>query len=266
VVAVGALLLMAAGGLLYAVAAVAVLPGSVDRFRTAAAGAGFRPVDVDAMTTLLRTNLILAAVLGAGAALLLAALALANLRGSGAARVATWVVSGLGVLFGCGSALVVLAQQTSPAAFATEDQDFQELVGFLADAYPDWWMPLAGGLAGAQTVGYLLVAVLLAVPSVGRHYRRAPAAPVPAGYPPQWPTATGPAAPSPVAPGLAGPSSGVPAGSAGPWPVAQLSDPQWSDPALWSGPPRPPSGAEPPRPPSDAEPPRPPAEPAPPTS
>jgi hypothetical protein len=264
VVAVGALILMAAGGLLYAIAALAVLPGSADRFRVAAAGAGFRPVDVDAMTTLLRMNLILAAVLGTGAALLLAALALGNLRGSGAARIATWVVSGLGVLFGCGSALVVLAQQTTPASFASEDQDFQELVGFLAEAYPDWWMPLAGGLAGAQTVGYLLVAVLLAVPSAGRHYRRVPGAATPAGYPQQWPTMPGSAGPSPVAPGSAGPSPGVPAGSTGPWPVTQLSDPQWSDPALWAGPPRPSPPTEPPRPAAATEPPRQPVEAGPP--
>jgi hypothetical protein len=163
--AAGLLALMALVGLGYAVATIAVAPGVVNRFRAAAGSAD--SADVDAYVT----GVWMVAALGAVLAVILFALyivlALGLRRGSQATRVGTWVVCGLGLLFGCGTTIAVAAQRSGtgdPAALGSA----------LADAYPGFWITLNVSLAVAQMVGYLVVAMLLAVSPGGFFGRGTP--------------------------------------------------------------------------------------------
>jgi hypothetical protein len=164
--AAAVLALLGVAGLAYAVATLAVTPGVVGRFRTAAAGAD--RADVDGFVTVLWVSAAIAAVLAIILFALYAVLALGLRRGSRAARIGTWVVCGLGLLAGCGSALAVVIQRRgveTPGTLGTA----------LADAYPNGWIGLNIAMAVGQVAGYGAVAVLLAV-SPGRFPRRAAAA------------------------------------------------------------------------------------------
>jgi len=148
------LALMALVGLGYAIATIAVTPGVLDRFRDEAGSADSGEVDAYV------TGVWMSAALGAVLAVILFALyivlALGLRRGSQASRVGTWVVCGLGLLCGCGTTVVV-------AALRSGTGDAAALGSVLSDAYPGFWIPLNVSLAGAQILGYLIVAVLLAV-------------------------------------------------------------------------------------------------------
>jgi hypothetical protein len=180
------LALMALIGLGYAVATLAVTPGIVSRFRAAAAGTD--PVGADGYVTVLWVVAAIAAVVGVILFALYAVLALGLRRGSPGARIGTWLVCGLGLLAGCGSALAVAIQGGS------EDGRF-EVVGGL---YPAGWVGLNIALSVAQMLGYVLVAVLLVVSPRG-FFRRPGASPATAAvqrypggpYPPN-PYATDP--------------------------------------------------------------------------
>lgn len=182
--AVLGLMAVAAGA--YAVAALLALGGTVDRLRSAAATTGTGRGDVDGVVTLLRVTTILSAVLTVLVGLLLIGLAAGLLAGRRGARVATWVVAGLGLLCGCGSLAVLVGQRAGP--LRTDEQTTAELLGLLGDAYPSWWIPLNGALSVGQSLGYLVVAVLLALPAASGWFGRArptPVAPPPYGpYPP----------------------------------------------------------------------------------
>jgi hypothetical protein len=160
-------------GLGYAVATLAVTPGVVGRFRHAAAGAD--PSDVDGFVTVLWVAAAVAAVLAIILFALYVVLALGLRRGSNAARIGTWVVSGLGLLAGCGSAVAVVIQRRgveTPGTLGTA----------LADAYPNGWIGLNIAMAVAQMAGYVAVAILLAVSHSAFPRRTAVAGP---GY--SWP-------------------------------------------------------------------------------
>ena len=171
--------LMAGVGLIYAIATVAIVPGTIDRFRdvTAAPVSGSFTGDND-------PEYYVAVVwLGAAIALALAVIAFALFvvvglslrRGSNAARIGAWVVSGLGILAGAVSAVAVIVQRRgvqTPGTLGTA----------LANAYPSGWIGLNVALALAQVVAYVVVAVLLAV-SPGGFFRR----PVVAGPGYAWP-------------------------------------------------------------------------------
>ncbi|GAA3344054.1 hypothetical protein GCM10020358_45710 [Amorphoplanes nipponensis] len=158
------LILMALVGLGYAIATVAVAPGTVDRFRAAAGGAN--SVDVDGFVTVIWIGAALAAVLAVILFALYVVLALGLRRGSNAARIATWVVAGLGLLAGCASTVTVAVQRSG-------DPVEGSLSAALSDAYPGGWIPVNIGLAVAQMVGYVLVGVLL-LASPGTFFGRAP--------------------------------------------------------------------------------------------
>ncbi len=165
------LALMALVGLVYAVVMLAVTPGVVSRFRAAAAGAD--APGVDGYVTAVWAGAGIATVLGVIAFALYVALALGLRRGSAAARIATWVVCALGLLAGCGSAVAVAVQRAGSG-------DSDDLLAALGSAYPGGWINLNLGLSVAQMLGYVLVAVLLAV-APRAYFRRggeaAPAAP-----------------------------------------------------------------------------------------
>ena len=175
VVTLAAALLAVLGlaGLVYAVATLAVTPGVVGRFRSAAAGAD--RADVNGFVTVLWIAAAVAAVVAVILFALYVVLALGLRRGSNAARVGAWVVSGLGILAGAVSAVAVIVQRRgvqTPGTLGTA----------LANAYPSGWIGLNVALALAQVVAYVVVAVLLAV-SPGGFFRR----PVVAGPGYAWP-------------------------------------------------------------------------------
>ncbi len=146
------------------------------------------------MVTLLRGSAVLSAVVAALSAPLLAGLALGLLAGRNGVRVATWVVSGLGLLAGCCSVAVVVGERAAPLQLGSGEQALAELLGLIGDAYPSWWIPLNAGLSVAQGLGYLVVALLLALPAAnswfGRHRSTTPTAPPmfpPAPHQPPYP-------------------------------------------------------------------------------
>lgn len=164
------LALMALVGLGYAIATLAVVPGTLDRFRDAAAGPN--SADVDGYVTGVWIGAALATVLAVILFALYIVLAVGLRRGSNASRIGTWVVCGLGLLFGCGSTVAVAAQRSGDGGPGT-------LGVTLSQAYPGYWIPLNLSLSIAQMVGYLVVAVLLLAGAREHFGRRAPAAPAP---------------------------------------------------------------------------------------
>jgi hypothetical protein len=187
------LILMAVAGLGYAVASLAVAAGTVDRFRAAVGGSGSS--DVDGFVTVVWIGAAVGAVLAVILFALYVVLALGLRRGSNAARIATWVVAGLGLLAGCGTTVTVGVERAG-------DPVQGSLSAALSAAYPGSWIPLNVALAVAQMLGYVLVAVLL-LASPGTFFGRAPkplppdpfAAPgfgAPGGYSPAPPGYTPP--------------------------------------------------------------------------
>ncbi|MET7819827.1 hypothetical protein [Micromonospora zamorensis] len=186
--AAGVLLVMAVAALAYAVVDLVVLGGTVDTFRTAARDTSASPEQIDDVVTLLRASAVLSAVVAALSAPVLAGLALGLLAGRNGVRVATWVVSGLGLLAGCCSVAVLIGERAAPLQLGSGEQAVAELLGLIGDAYPSWWIPLNAGLSVAQGLGYLVVATLLALPAAnawfGRHRSTAPTVP---SAPPAFP-------------------------------------------------------------------------------
>jgi hypothetical protein len=179
------LVVMAVVGLGYAVATLVIAPGTIDRFRAAAGGAA-GSADVDGYITVVWIGAALSAVLAVILFALYVVLALGLRRGSNAARIATWVVAGLGLLGGCATTAIVAVERAG-------DPVEGSLSAALSAAYPEPWIPLNVSLAIAQMLGYLIVAVLL-LASPGTFFGRAPkplppdpfAAPgygAPGGYP-----------------------------------------------------------------------------------
>jgi hypothetical protein len=176
--AASVLLVMAVAALAYAVVDLVVLGGTVNAFRSAARDTSASPQQIDDVVTLLRASAVLSAVVAVLAAPLLAGLALGLLAGRNGVRVATWVVSGLGLLAGFCSVAVVVGERAAPLQLGSGDQALAELLGLIGDAYPSWWIPLNAGLSVAQGLGYLVVATLLALPAASNWFgRRRSAAP-----------------------------------------------------------------------------------------
>ncbi|RZU50893.1 hypothetical protein EV385_2685 [Krasilnikovia cinnamomea] len=149
--------LMALAGLAYAITTIAIAPGVVTRFRDAAQGAA--SAEVDGFASVVWIGAAVGAVVAVILFALCVVLALGLRRGSNAARIGTWVVSGLGLLAGFGSLIMVLVQRSG-------EGDPGSLGAALSGAYPDGWIGLNVTAAVAQMVGYLIVAgLLLAAPA-----------------------------------------------------------------------------------------------------
>ncbi|MEU1884349.1 hypothetical protein ABZ491_02545 [Micromonospora rifamycinica] len=209
------LMALAAGA--YAVTVLLALGGTVDRFRAAAPATAAEPGDVDGMVRLLRLSTIGAAVLTVLVGLLLVGLAGGLLARRRAARIGVWVVCGLGLLAG-GCALAVLAgQRAGPVRLGPGDQGVADLFGTLGEAYPSWWLPANAGVSAGQALGYLVVAVLLGLPSANpwfaAHRSVLPApAPAPGPVPPHG------TSPAPVPPHGTTPVPAPPHGTGPPVP------------------------------------------------
>ena len=192
--------LMALVGLAYAIAAVSTAPGTVDRFRAASAGAA--SADVDGYVSVIWIGAAIGTVLAVILVALYLVLALGLRRGSNAARIATWVVCGLGLLAGCGSTATVLVERSGTG-------DPQSLGAALSGAYPSSWIGLNLSLAIAQMVGYAVVALLL-IAGRGAWFGRGPAVPAAqVGAQPGY-GASGYGAPGYGTPGYGTPGYGAP--------------------------------------------------------
>ena len=165
VTAAGVLMMvMAAGGLAYAVLGAVTARGTVERFRSAAEARGVSAGDIDATVGGVVANTAIIGVVGALVAVLLVVLSLGVLRGRSGFRMATWVVCALGLLCGGGALVWSLVQRAGRWDAATLD--------VLAPSYPSWWLWLSGGLSVAQALGYVVVALLLALPAATAFFRR----------------------------------------------------------------------------------------------
>ncbi|MFG1867762.1 hypothetical protein [Micromonospora arborensis] len=202
--AASVLLVMAVGALAYTVVDLVVLGGTVDAFRSAARDTSASSEQIDDVVTLLRASAVLSAVVAALSAPVLAGLAVGLLAGRNGARVATWVVSGLGLLGGCCSVAVLIGERAAPLQLGADDQSLAELLGLIGDAYPSWWIPLNAGLSVGQGLGYLVVATLLVLPAANAWFghRRSTAPTTPPAPPaftpaPHQPLSAPPAPPYP---------------------------------------------------------------------
>jgi hypothetical protein len=155
---------MAAGGLAYAVLGAVTARGTVERFRSAAEARGVSAGDIDATVGGVVANTAIIGVVGALVAVLLVLLSLGVLRGRSGFRTATWVVCALGLLCGGGALVWSLVQRAGRWDAATLD--------VLAPSYPSWWLWLSGALSVAQALGYVVVALLLALPAATAFFRR----------------------------------------------------------------------------------------------
>jgi hypothetical protein len=190
--AAGLLSLMAVAGLAYGVVVLASLNGLIERFRSGVTGSAAGPAEIDSAIGLLRFGAVINTVVTVVVTVVLVVLALGLLHGGAVTRVVTWVVCGLGLVCGWTSVGVLIVQRSLPLRLVgAGQQPAADLLRALTVAYPDWWTGLAGGLAAAQALSYLLVAVLLALPSAGAFYRRMaipPGPPPPVGPPPAEPS------------------------------------------------------------------------------
>jgi hypothetical protein len=184
-IAAGLMMLMALLGLIGVIANLAMMNRLVDRFRERATGTDASSSDIDTVVGFIRGISIGTAVIGIIFALVLAGLALGNLRGSNGTRIATWVICGLGILCGCCGLFGVLGQNNASFTGAGDDRTAEDIGRALADASPGWWTALSGSLSVGQALGYIAVAVLLALPAANAFFRR-PTAPLwqPAPPPP----------------------------------------------------------------------------------
>ncbi|BCB85801.1 hypothetical protein [Phytohabitans suffuscus] len=186
------MIFMGVAGLVNAVVGLAAIGGVVDRFRDAAQATGASQSDIDGLAGLAWGTVIVGAVLSVLFATLLIALGLGNLQGRNGARIATWIVSGLGLFCGCCGLLAVISQSALTWNVSTDSQT-QDLTQALTDAYPGWWIGLNGVVSAGQALGYLVVALLLALPASHPYFRRtADQAPVTPSMPPPLPTAPPP--------------------------------------------------------------------------
>jgi hypothetical protein len=158
------MLLMAGAGLAYAAIGLATVRGTIDRYRSAAGSREVSTEDIDATVGGIMANTAVLAVVGAAAAAVLVVLALGVLRGMAGFRIATWVLCGLGLLCGAGAVLWSLVQRAGRWDAAALDA--------LAGSYPSWWLWLSGTLSAGQALGYVVVALLLALPAAHAFFRR----------------------------------------------------------------------------------------------
>lgn len=174
------MIFMGAAGLVNAVVGLVAIGGVVDRFRDTAQATGASQSDIDGLVGLAWGTVIAGAVLAVLFGALLIALGVGNLRGRNGARIATWVVSGLGLFCGCCGLLAVVSQSALTWDIST-NSGTEDLTQALTDAYPGWWIGLNGVVSAGQALGYLVVALLLALPASHPYFRRPaePAAPVP---------------------------------------------------------------------------------------
>ena len=155
---------------------------TVDEFRRLAAFESLDPDQIDAIVGFLRVSFVCNAVVGVLFALLLAVLAWGVARGNQPARAITWIACGVGLLWACCSGFGSLASFSSVSPSST---DPDQIAGNLAvRSLPDWLAGVLLGSSGVSVLGYIAIAVLLALPAANAFFK----GPRPAGWaPPTYP-------------------------------------------------------------------------------
>jgi hypothetical protein len=165
----------AAGYLLFGVALLAVLialiplPYASD-VSAAAKRAYANLPNGDATATAVSATVYVSALIYVLAAAGLVVLGLFDLRGSNGARIATWVVAGIGVLC-CGSGVLIgrLASGIGQSSNTAEMQAAQKQV---QAAYPSWYTGVQTTLTVLALLALILVIILLALPAASAYFRR----------------------------------------------------------------------------------------------
>ena len=97
------------------------------------------------------------------------------MKGSNPARIITWVLCGIGALCACcgGLILVALGSLNRIDVSGNDEAEKQiDLAKAMADAVPGWQKGLGGTVAVLQLLGYLAVAILLALPAANAFFRK----------------------------------------------------------------------------------------------
>lgn len=137
---------------------------------------------ISAVGNAVRIVLVLSATFTVLFGLGVAALAMSVLRGNRTSRIVTWVLVGLAAICSCCSIGNLVGGSTNITVNGTgNDRAAEQLANAWKDAIPGWYSGLSGGLSVLQTLGYIAVAILLALPAAHQFFAR----PTP---PPQtWP-------------------------------------------------------------------------------
>ncbi|MGN9908610.1 hypothetical protein ACTMTJ_13790 [Phytohabitans sp. LJ34] len=162
---------MAVVGVVASAAFLLATPGVVERFRRATEGrTAFDRSEVDVAVSNLWWDVgAMAACLTLFAAALVA-LAVGDLRGRQRARVTTWVLSGLGLVYASCVGLYAFSALTDDSAWSRVDN----LGNLQVDAYPDWWVPVYALVTAVMWLGQAIVVVLLALPGSHPYFRDVP--------------------------------------------------------------------------------------------
>jgi Na+/proline symporter len=161
--------LMALLSLLSAVISVVSIGEAMDEFRRLARIEGLDPDQINSVVEALWAGFVCTALAMVLLALLLAGLAWGVWRGSQPARVATWVVCGLGVLCACCTGLGSFA---SFSAVGAEVTDPEQVAGnLMVRALPGWAAGILLGSSGVNVLGYIATAILLALPVANAYFK-----------------------------------------------------------------------------------------------
>jgi hypothetical protein len=148
------------------------------------------------------------AIVGAVLGLLIAAgfviAALFDLRGSNAARIVSWALSGIAVLcFGCGTIGVAAGGAlTNLQRRSVNGVDVQEATRQINEATPAWLKPTSVTILVINLLASIVIIMLLALPASNAFFRPRPIDDSDLVYP---------AYPSPLAPGVPPPAAPQPA-------------------------------------------------------
>lgn len=174
-------------GVINALLGLVTLGSTIDRFRTLARAAGIAPHRINEQVSQLRVQTVITGVIALLLGLLLIALAYFLLKGRNAARITTWVLCGLGAVCSCcgGVGLIFLANLDNITVEGDrETQEQVEIARALSDSLPGWHVGTSGAISVLQLLGYLTVAILLALPAANAFFRKA----APQWQPPPYPT------------------------------------------------------------------------------
>jgi hypothetical protein len=165
------------GGILTIVAGNSIDP----EFTTRALASGVSATDAKRIS-----DSVLASFTGIGAGALvlgviLAVLMFLVLRGSNAARITTWVVLAMSLCCGIGNGLLAKTlSNLGDTNIEGMDKATAQAVGTaLKESTPSWFAVGGLGASCVQVLGYIAVAVLLALPASNAFFRKAPPLPPP---------------------------------------------------------------------------------------
>lgn len=170
--AAGILLLLALCGLGQSLLSLISMGGTVDRFKDRARLLGASQSDIDATVSQLRVSYVFGVIFTILIALALVGLAYGLLRGGNGARIVTWVVCGLAVICDCCSTFFYFGISGVNLTGENNNSMQTQLAQAQIDAFPGWFLATAGSISLLQLLGYIAVAVLLALPDANAFFRK----------------------------------------------------------------------------------------------